>query len=86
MWDAGVLVFVEVKSRVVGCHPVSRYSLFDNITPEKKRRLRMLVEIYLRCFYRGSVVRPQVRLDLVGVELEAETFSTSRILYLRAAL
>ncbi len=71
------LVFIEVKSRTdersAGAH------LFDNITPAKQRRLRMLAELYLR--QRPSLApahnNPQgireVRIDIVGVIFSAST-------------
>lgn len=82
MQDQGTLVFVEVKSRTArtGRQPY----LFENITAVKIRRVRLLAEIYLS-FYYHKRRHPDVRIDVVGVMLDANSGSVTQIKHIRAA-
>lgn len=86
--DHESLVFVEVKSRLVA--PASSMSsickkyLFDNITHQKQKRLRLLAELYLSSYCRER--RPIARIDLVGVLLDRKSLKLMKIEYVRAAV
>lgn len=85
--DHQSLVFVEVKSRLLA--PSSRYSicrkyLFDSITHQKQKRLRLLAELYLSSYCRGH--RPIARIDLVGVLLDKKSLRVMKLEHVRAAV
>ncbi|OVE80290.1 hypothetical protein BVY02_00710 [bacterium J17] len=81
--DRSCLVFVEVKSRAT-----SRYAesyLFANISSQKKRKLRQLVNLYLRNNYRG-IAAPEVRIDAVGVLICPLSRRAEKIIHKPAAV
>lgn len=72
--DGNELVFVEVKSRRAGIW--ARQNLFLNITEFKKRKLRMLAQLFLheRVLKKrwGRRYPPLFRIDVVGVIVSDE--------------
>jgi len=83
MQDGEVLVCVEVKSRRDS--PWARRHLFDSITFRKKKKLRTLAEIYQKVRFRFQK-KPALRIDVVGVLLEPEAETASKIQHIRAAV
>jgi len=81
--DRGVLVVVEVKTRFH--RQLSQFHVFDNIDRKKKRKLRLLADIYLSFYYRRTS-KPPVRIDLVGVYLERDTFKVVSVEHLISAV
>ena len=81
--DQGELVFTEVKTRYQT--PIARQHLLDNITHAKKRKLCLLVNIYLaRKFSRRT--RPPVRIDVIGVLLDKRTIKVMSVEHVVAAV
>jgi putative endonuclease len=66
MLDGSELVFAEVKTRVAG--RMAEDYLLASLTTAKKRKLRMLVDIFLAQYFKGKP-RPEVRIDVLGVVL-----------------
>lgn len=77
--DGSDLVFVEVKARSFSLK-TNRY-LFDSITFAKRRKLRLLAEIYCK---RHAPCHAGIRIDVVGVLLDKDT--VRQIRHLRAAV
>jgi len=65
------LVFVEVKSRRES--PIARDNLFENITLKKRKRLRLLKDLYLNKRTRLMTQLPNHRVDYLGVVLARDT-------------
>lgn len=71
------LVVVEVKARR-GDSEAARRHLFDTVTERKRRKLRLLTELYLRSRHRLQPGRYNpygiawVRIDVIGVIFSAE--------------
>ncbi len=82
MWDGTEIVFVEVKTRFAT--PQARKYLFDTIDHRKQRKLRCLVEVFLRSL--KSRAHPQHRLDVVGVLFDRKAREPVEVLHLRAAV
>lgn len=75
------LIFVEVKTRRDSVY--ARKFLLDNVTRNKKRKLRNLAYSYLNFRYRNKP-RPNYRIDIVGVLLERENLALKEIIYVPA--
>jgi len=86
--DHESLVFVEVKSRLLAStssrSSICRKYLFDSITHQKQKRLRLLAELYLSSYCRGR--RPIARIDLVGVLLDEKNLRVMKLEHVRAAV
>lgn len=94
--DGDEVVFVEVKTRVYS--PLAAKYLFENITPAKKNKLEQLVSLFIARHYcrlsRFAIAPrtgtrsalPAYRLDLVGVLLGGENYSSVTIKHLKGAL
>lgn len=81
--DGPDLVVVEVKTRFDAFNVES--FLFSNITAEKQRRLRCLLEVYLRHHYPGRM-KPSVRIDVVGVIVSKENHRLKAVDHLLGAI
>ncbi len=81
--DKRELVFVEVKTRFEARNV--RSLLLSNVTEEKQRRIRRLVEMYLRYHYPGRM-QPAVRIDVIGVIVNKENFRLKAIDHLLGAI
>jgi putative endonuclease len=82
MLDRDVLVFVEVKTRS-NWRYASR-SLASSLSPEKRRRLSVLTESYLRRNY-SKPGKMRRRIDFVGVLVDSHGL-TKDICHYRAAI
>ncbi len=81
--DGPDLVFVEVKTRRDSF--TARKYLFDNITAHKQRKLKTLVNLYL-AFSDLTDGFVAVRIDVIGVILDAETLKAKNIEHLVSAI
>ena len=82
-WDGAELVFVEVKTRVGYLRAKRR--MFDTITLKKRRKLRRLVDAYLRFGMTADRIPPH-RIDVVGVLLSGGRLKVVYIEHLIAAV
>jgi putative endonuclease len=82
-FDKDELVFVEVKSRQDS--KSARKHLLDNVSYTKKKRLRLLSEIYLAKHY-SRKKHPPLRIDVVGVLLDKSTREIRYIEHIIAAV
>jgi len=80
--DGNELVCVEVKSRSDSAR-ADEY-LFATLTPAKKRRLRLLAEVFAAKRF-GSKRWPPLRIDVIGVVIGADS-SFRRLKHLRGVV
>ncbi|MFN8390067.1 MAG: YraN family protein [Bdellovibrionota bacterium] len=81
--EGNTLVFVEVKSRFVS--ELAAAHVLDSVTIRKQVKLRQLVERFV-ARHRWAQTYPFVRIDVVGVLLEAADGEVSEIVHVKNAV
>ena len=77
------LVFVEVKCRLAS--KLAARHLLDSVSSRKQRKLRLLAECFMARHYWCKKYK-EIRIDVIGVLIHAETFQIVRLEHLRAAV